>query len=110
MNNKVQKGVGLAMIGTGFASTFHIENYKRVHGVPLQFVGNYSRNIDKAKAFAKEHGFEKTYESLDDLLNDTNVDLVDVCVPNAFHEEFVIKVLNAGKHVLTEARMALDAK
>ena len=102
MSDKIQKNVGLAMIGTGFASTFHMENYKRVYGVSVQFVGNYSRNIDKAKVFAKEHGFEKTYESLDDLLNDTSVNLVDVCVPNAFHEEFVIKVLNAGKHVVIE--------
>ena len=36
--------VGLAMVGSGFAARFHEENYRRVYGVGVRFVGVYSHH------------------------------------------------------------------
>jgi predicted dehydrogenase len=47
------------------------------------------------------------YESLDDMLDDPNVDLVDVCLPPYLHEEATRKACAAGKHVFCEKPMAL---
>ncbi|MBM3933222.1 MAG: Gfo/Idh/MocA family oxidoreductase [SAR202 cluster bacterium] len=94
--------VGAAIIGSGFAARFHVENYKRVHGVDVRLVGVYSRRAEASAEFAKKHGFKKTYGSLEELLKDPAVDLVDACIPNHLHEEMGLKALGAGKHVVIE--------
>lgn len=61
-----------------------------------------SRNIERAKEFAQNWGFEKYYGSYEQLLNDENVDAVYVSNPHAFHFEAVMACLKKGKHVLCE--------
>ncbi len=48
------------------------------------------------------------YRDFEDLLNDPNVDLVDLCVPNDSHAPMAIQALQAGKHVLVEKPIALS--
>lgn len=48
----------------------------------------------------------KVYRSVDDLINDNNLDLVIVATPNKFHASYTIAALEAGKHVLCEKPMA----
>jgi len=52
----------------------------------------------------------KKYESLDAMLADCDIDLVDVCNPTELHPETAIKALQAGKHVLVEKAISLDPK
>src|SRR5205807_3833345 len=47
---------------------------------------------------------------LDDLLADPDIDLVDICNPTHLHPSTAIKALQAGKHVLCEKAIALEAK
>ena len=96
------KSIGIAMLGSGFAAKFHVENYKRVHGIDVRLIGVSSRRYEAASEFASTHRFDKTYESLEDLLKDPAVDLVDACIPNNLHEDVAVQVLNAGKHVVIE--------
>ena len=98
--------VGLAMVGSGFAARFHAENYRRVYGVGVRFVGVYSRRPEAAAEFAQELGFERSYGSMEELLADPDVDLVDTCIPNLFHEEMAVQSLEAGKHVVVEKPFA----
>ena len=48
------------------------------------------------------------YQDFAGMLNDPQVDLVDVCVPNEAHGRMAIQALKAGKHVLVEKPIALD--
>ena len=96
------KSIGVALVGSGFAAHFHASNYRRVHGLDIRFAGVYSRRPEAAKAFAEEHGFQRTYDDLDALLDDPKVDVVDACVPTALHEGIVTRSLAAGKHVVVE--------
>lgn len=48
-----------------------------------------------------------TYENLEDLVADDQIDLVDICLPPAFHVETVIAAAAAGKHVFCEKPLAL---
>jgi predicted dehydrogenase len=52
----------------------------------------------------------KKYQNLDDLLGDKDVDLIDICNPTHLHPDTAIRALRAGKHVLVEKAIALDAK
>lgn len=94
--------IGVAMVGCGFAATFHSSAYRKVHGLEINLTGVYGRQPQVAKQFASEQGFQKIYSSFEHILEDPEVDLVDACVPNRFHEEFVIAALSAGKHVVIE--------
>ncbi len=49
----------------------------------------------------------KTYSSADELLNDADVQLVDICLPTSLHAQHAIKALAAGKHVFCEKPIAL---
>lgn len=50
------------------------------------------------------------YENFDDIKNNSNIDVVYVITPNGLHHDQVIRVANAGKHVICEKPMAVNAK
>jgi predicted dehydrogenase len=54
----------------------------------------------KARAFAGEQAITQASASFDDLLARTDVDVVDLCVPNALHASMTIAAARAGKHVI----------
>jgi len=69
-----------------------------------------SRTKESAEAFATKHGFAKAYASYEELVADADVDVVYVATPHAFHCENVLLCLEAGKHVVSEKPMAVNAK
>ncbi len=67
-----------------------------------------SRSAEAARAFAETHRVPG-HGDYDELLADPDVDAVYVSLPNAMHKAWAIAALAAGKHVLCEKPMALDA-
>ncbi len=68
-----------------------------------------SRSLGPAQAAAKALGVAKAYGSYEDLLADPELDVIYIPLPNHMHVEWSIKALEAGKHVLCEKPIALDA-
>jgi predicted dehydrogenase len=52
----------------------------------------------------------KVFESIDQLLADDEVDLVDICLPPAMHKDAIVASAGAGKHILCEKPLALSLK
>ncbi|MBP5354042.1 MAG: Gfo/Idh/MocA family oxidoreductase [Lachnospiraceae bacterium] len=101
---KVRWGV----LGTaGIARWATIPGMKKAEHCELYAVAG--RKVEKAQTYAAEFGFEKAYGSYDELLADPAVQAVYVPLPNDLHKPWVIKALQAGKHVLCEKPLALDA-
>jgi len=67
-----------------------------------ELVAVASRNLEKAKAYAKEKGIPKAHGSYEDLLSDSEIDAIYISLPNSLHCEWTIKAAEAGKHVLCE--------
>jgi xylose dehydrogenase (NAD/NADP) len=61
-----------------------------------------SRHAGRAESYAREHGIERPYGSYERLLEDPEIDVVYIPLPNALHLEWTQRALEAGKHVLCE--------
>lgn len=68
-----------------------------------------SRDYDRARAFAKQWGFEKAYGSYEDMLKDPEVELVYVASPHSHHYQHAKLCLEHGKHVLVEKSFTVNA-
>ena len=69
-----------------------------------------SRDAGRARTFAGKHAAANAYDDMSAMLADPAVDVVYVASPNGLHEEHTVRAAQAGKHVLVEKPMALDAE
>ena len=119
-SRKTAREVNVAVVGLGFMGVTHIKAYQPlkaakivavcdsvrlpVNGVLAGVAGNITGSgaLDLGKNV-------KVYRTLNEVLADPEVDLVDLCVPTPLHPEQSIAALKAGKHVLCEKPLALNS-
>ena len=75
----------------------------------MQVVAVCNRSEASGRKVAEEFGIERVVTDPDTIFNSNDVDAVVIGTWPYRHREFVVRALDAGKHVLTEARMAMDA-
>lgn len=93
--------VGLGAIAHDLAETFSQPDSK------LYAVA--SRTTAKAEEFAAKYGIEKAFGDYDEMLEDPNLDVVYIAVPNRQHIEYILKALHVGKHVMSEKAITIDS-
>ena len=100
--------VKVGIIGCGkIAQVRHIPEY--LDNPNAKLTGLYDLNLQRAKELAEKYDC-KSYESVEEMLTDPEIDAVSVCVANHVHAEITIAALKAGKHVLCEKPMATKLK
>ena len=67
-----------------------------------EYTGVCTTNEASAKKASDFLGCTKYTTCEDDLINDPEIDVIDICTPNIFHYETLKKALNAGKHIYCE--------
>lgn len=98
--------IKLGLIGAGAISKQHA---KAAAAVGVEVVGITDVNATAAAATAKEFNIPYHTDSVDELLARPGLQAVVVAVPNKFHAPLTIKALQAGKDVLVEKPMGLNA-
>ena len=74
-----------------------------------QLVGIASRDQNKALKLAQDHQLANSFADYDSLIASDQVDAVYIPLPTAMHTEWVLKAISAGKHVLCEKPMGMQA-
>ncbi len=103
------KDINVAVIGAGRAGLIHANNFRR--SVPYaRLVAVVDPNRTAAEQAAKELGVETWYADYRDALRNDGIDAVVVVTPTIYHRDIVVDAARAGKHVLCEKPMAMNAE
>ena len=97
----------IGILGTGNIARQFALGAKHVQTVEVAAVG--SRSLESANRFGTELGIDSQYGSYAELLADESLAAVYVSLPNSMHAEWSIKAMRAGKHVLCEKPIAINA-
>ena len=65
---------------------------------------------DVVKHFSELYEIPNAYTDFDEMLENTDADIISICTPHGLHAEMSIKAAEAGKHILVEKPMALTVK
>lgn len=101
------KKIRWGMIGTGAVTEVKSGPgfYKSEHS---ELRGVYNRSYEKGKNWAHRHGVKIVYSSIEEMLDDDEIDAVYIATPPNVHREYTIKCLHAGKIVYVEKPMAMS--
>ena len=100
------RSVRVAIAGTGFIGALHARS-ARLAGAHL--VGVAASSPESGRRAAATLGAERAFDSAQELVEAPGVDVVHICTPNYLHVPLALAALAAGKHVICEKPIALDA-
>lgn len=98
----------IGILGAGSIAATLAETMNKMPEV--ECYGVASRNLEKAKIFAKDHGFKHAFGSYEDMLADQEVKLIYIATPHSHHYQHIKMSLNAEKHVLCEKSFTVNEK
>jgi len=110
----MSKPLNIGMIGYGFMGRAHSNAYRKVNNFfDLEYrpvlKAICARDEKNAKAFAEKWGYESVETDWRKLLTRKDIDAVDICTPNNLHKEIAIAAAQAGKAILCEKPLAMNA-
>ncbi len=102
-----RKDCNVALVGTKFMGRAHSNAYLKVDkffDLPIRPVMHTvcARDPKQTPAFAERWGWANYSLDWRELLENDQIDLVDICTPNNYHEPIAVAALEAGKHVACE--------
>jgi predicted dehydrogenase len=99
----------VGVLGTGaIAQIIHLPILKGLPGARIQALCDIDHA--KAKALAERLEVPQVFRKDEQVFTSDDIDAVVICSPSHLHQEQVVAALEAGKHVLVERPLALDAK
>ncbi len=111
----------MAVVGLGFMGSTHLKAMRGVEGATLAAVcsndekalqGDLSGIQGNLGGSGERMDFSQIarYPTVAGLLDDSNVEAIDICLPTNMHADVAIEAMRRGKHVLVEKPMALDGE
>lgn len=107
--------LGIGLIGFGMIGKVHTLAYREIpyyypHSLPpVQLAAVCTSRTESAQRAALEGGFGAWTTNVDELVARDDVQVVDVCLPNDAHRPAILAAIRAGKHVIVDKPLALNA-
>jgi scyllo-inositol 2-dehydrogenase (NADP+) len=99
----------VAVVGYGYAGrVFHSYLIERAEGLDLYAIS--TRSAEGQRSAREDHPRVRIYGSIDRLLGDDGVQLVVIATPHHTHRELAIRAMDAGRHVVVDKIMCMNAK
>lgn len=96
--------INLACVGAGYFAQFHLEAWQRLPEVNL--VAICDQNQEKASFFAKKYSIPTVYTSIDELLQNESLDVLDIITPPETHVPISQKAAEKGIHIICQKPLA----
>jgi predicted dehydrogenase len=93
----------VGIIGAGTMGRFHSFSYSQIKGTKV--IAYFDLRNDVCKQLAVQYNVKATANA-DEIINDPDIDIIDVCTPTPFHKEYTLKAAKAGKHIFCEKPIA----
>jgi len=107
--------INIGIVGTKFMGRAHsnafmdVSHFFDLHASPVLRAA-CGRNRPELETFARRFGWQTTETSWERLVARDDVDLVDICTSNVTHMPIAVAAARAGKHVLCEKPIAMNAR
>ncbi|MBB5395537.1 Gfo/Idh/MocA family protein [Mucilaginibacter sp. AK015] len=109
---KPGKRLGIALVGLGSYSSGQLAPALQ-HTKNCYLAGIVTGTPAKAVSWAKKYNIPQknvyNYQNFDDIAHNPDIDIVYIVLPVSMHKEYTIRAAKAGKHVICEKPMALNA-
>src|SRR3984957_19141237 len=102
------KKIGMGLIGPGFVGAHHIEAVRRLGDVNVIAVAGSSQASAEKKA--QEYKVDRAYGDFRALIADPDIQVIHNTTPNHLHLPVTLAALQAGKHVISDKPLALNAE
>ncbi|WP_131993443.1 Gfo/Idh/MocA family protein [Acidipila rosea] len=100
--------LGMGLIGPGFVGAHHIDAVRRLGDVEVVAIAGSSQKSADQKAH--EYKVDRAYGSYQALIDDPDVHVIHNTTPNHLHFPVVMAALAAGKHVISDKPLAINAE
>jgi predicted dehydrogenase len=107
--------IGIGLAGFGMIGQVHALAYREIPHYypntlpPIQLAAICTTRAESAERAMRAGGFDAYTTSLDELVARADVQIVDVCLPNHAHRPAILAAIRAGKHVIVDKPLALNA-
>lgn len=105
------KKLGIALVGLGSYSTYQLAPSLQ-ETAHCYLAGIVTGTKEKEAVWSKKYNIPSkniyNYENFDTIVNNKDIDVVYVVLPNSMHADFCIRAAKAGKHVICEKPMAIS--
>lgn len=93
----------IGILGTGFGA-YHAQIYSKLKSIDSIII--WGRDEVKLRNIKNDINI-KTTTNINDILDDPDISLIDICLPSSLHKDYTIEALKNGKHVFCETPVAL---
>lgn len=108
-----KKRIGIALVGLGYYSTDVLAPALQETRTAY-LAGIVTGTPSKEKIWAEKYNIPEkniyNYENFDEIAGNNDIDIIYIVLPNSMHKEFTIRAARAGKHVICEKPMAMNAE
>jgi predicted dehydrogenase len=101
------KKLGMGLIGPGFVAAHHLDSVRRLGDVDVIAIAGSSQSSADRKA--AEYKIDRAYSDYNALIADPDIHVIHNTTPNYLHLPVSLAILAAGKHVISDKPLALNA-